>query len=210
MDFEKNYRPHPLIRVILAVPLLYLNRVRQAVAGLVGVSLAAQDVSPYPPGSYTGATPAVWLSGQAEYVLVGHRERRRYFHETLQDAANKVSESVAAGIHPILCMERDKAGAQIAALDDVGLEQSILAYTPGDAVRLEVSRSTDDILDAAEYFSQLTGGRPVLYGGGVNADNVADFMVLSDLAGVMTADGCRDPLRFVDLLAGAGRVMADR
>ncbi len=206
-EFAKGYRPLPGLRVILAVPFLHLDRVRQQAARLGRVRLAAQDVSPYPPGSYTGATPAAWLAGVTEYVLIGHRERRRYFHETPQDAANKVSEAVAAGLRPILCMDRSEAGAQVAALDPAGLEQLIAAYTPADAVQLEVARSAGAIAEGAEYFSGLAGGRPVLYGGGVNADTVGELIALPQLAGVMTAAGCLDPRHFIDLLARAGEAL---
>ncbi|GBE13878.1 triosephosphate isomerase [bacterium BMS3Bbin14] len=206
-DFAKGYQPLPGLRVILAVPFLHLDRVRHQAARLDRVYLAAQDVSPYPPGSYTGATPAAWLAGLAEYVLIGHRERRRYFHETTQDAANKVNEAVAAGLRPILCMDRNEAGAQVAALDLAGLEQVVLAYTPADAVQLEVARSAGAIAGAAEYFSGLSGGRPVLYGGGVNADTVGDLIALPRLAGVMTAAGCLDPRHFIDLLVRAGEAL---
>ena len=139
--------------------------------------------------------------------MIGHRERRRYFHETMQDAANKVNEAVAAGLHPILCMDRNEAGAQVAALDLAGLERVIPAYTPADAVQLEVARSAGAIAGAAEYFSELSGGRPVLYGGGVNADTVGDLIVLPRLAGVMTAAGCLDPKLFINLLARAGEAL---
>ncbi len=206
-EFAEGYRPLPGLLVILAVPFLYLERARHPVARLARVCLAAQDVSPYPPGSYTGATPAAWLTGLTEYVLIGHREQRRYFHETTQDAANKVSEAVASGLRPILCMDRNEAGAQVAALDPAGLEQVILAYTPADAVQLEVARSADAIAGAAEYFSGLSGGRPVLYGGGVNADTIGDLIALPYLAGVMTAAGCLDPRHFIALLARAGEAL---
>ncbi len=206
--FAEGYHPLPGLRVILAVPFLHLDRVRQQAAGFARVYLAAQDVSPYPPGSYTGETPAAWLAGLTKYVLIGHRERRRYFHETMQDAANKVSEAVAAGLHPILCMDRQEAGAQVAALDPAGLEQVISAYTPADAVQLEVARSAGAIAGAAEYFSGLSGGRPVLYGGGVNVETVGDLIVLPQLAGVMTAAGGLDPRHFLALLARAGEALA--
>ncbi len=208
-EFAEGYRPLPGLRVILAVPFLYLDRARHQAARLARVSLAAQDVSPYPPGSYTGATPAAWLAGLTEYVLIGHREQRLYFHETTQDAANKVNEAVAAGLRPILCMDRKEAGAQVAALDPAGLEQLIVAYTPADAVQLEVARSAGAIAGAAEYFSGLSGGRPVLYGGGVNVETVGDLIVLPHLAGVMAAAGGLDPRHFVALLARAGEALGD-
>ncbi len=132
------------------------------------------------------------------------------FYEAIRSdkSANAGSRFFAAGLHPILCMDRQEAGAQVAALDPAGLEQVISAYTPADAVQLEVARSAGAIAGAAEYFSGLSGGRPVLYGGGVNVETVGDLIVLPQLAGVMTAAGGLDPRHFLALLARAGEALA--
>jgi triosephosphate isomerase len=206
--FKKGYRPYPSLRVVLASSFLQLPALAGELSAMEAVFLAAQDVSPFPPGKYTGAVPAAWLAGLADYVLIGHRERRKYFHETIQDAANKAREAAAAGLRPILCLDRKEAGAQVAALDDHVREKTILAYTPGEAESLETAASPDEVADAAAYLSGLSGGRPVLYGGGVNAGNAAGFMALPGVAGVMTAAGSLDPESFVKLLAGAGQAAA--
>jgi triosephosphate isomerase len=185
-----------------------LAEARARCQGLAGVSLAAQDVSPFPQGRYTGATPADWLHGLVEYVLVGHRERRRYFHETNQDAANKVSEVLAAELTPILCVSREGLAGQVAALETAELEKTLLACTPDEAEALELGRNVADVADAARYFAKVTGGRPVLYGGGVQAGNVAGLIVLLELAGVMVAGGSLDPAEFVRLLENADRALA--
>lgn len=204
-EFARLYRPVPETQVILAVPFLAMLAVRGLTLDMRNVALAAQDVSPFPPGGYTGATPAAWLEGVAGFVLVNHRERRRYFRETAQDAANKVSEAVAAGLCPILCLPGADVARHLAPVDSADLERLILAYTPEDAEALEVARNRESVAASARQLAEAGGGRPVLYGGGVNAANVADFITISGLAGVMTAGGSLDPADFVLLLNNVNR-----
>jgi triosephosphate isomerase len=205
--FAGRYRPSKRLRVVLAIPFLMLVEARARCGGLPGVILAAQDVSPFPQGSYTGATPADWLRDLVDYVLVGHRERRRYFHETNQDAANKVSEVLAADLQPVLCVSREGLAGQMAALETAELEKTLLACTPEEAEALALSRSVAAVADAARYFAKMTGGRPVLYGGGVNFSNVAGLIALPELAGVMVAGGSLDPAVFAVLLENAEQAL---
>lgn len=206
--FSGLYRPYDMIRVVLAVPFLSLLSVHGSCQGLEKLALAAQDVSPFPRGGYTGETPAVWLSDIVEFVLVGHRERRKYFHETVQDVANKVSEAVDGGLCPILCSNRDSISRQLAAIDTAELNRSMLAYTPDDADALDVAESPEVISAEARRFSEMSGRSPVLYGGGVQADNVADLITVPELAGVLVAKGCLDPREFISLLDNADRALA--
>jgi len=201
--FQEKYRVAAGIQVVLAVPFFNLPILKKEFGPFDKVSWAAQDASPFPPGSYTGTVPAAWLTGMAEFVLIGHRERRRYFHETLQDAANKVREAAAAGLRPVLCMDRAIAGPQVAALDRSDMENMIIAYTPDEAEALEVARSPGTVAESAAYFKEISGGCPVLYGGGVHKGNVMNFLALPQLSGVMTASGCLDPQDFLALLHNA-------
>lgn len=205
--FAAGYRPSPLLQVVLAVPFLVLVGLRDRSRSLPRVTLAAQDVSPFPQGGYTGATPADWLAGLADYVLVGHRERRRYFHETDQDAANKVNEAVAASLQPILCVSREGLGRQLAALEAADLDKIILACTADEAEALEVARRPASVADDLRYFARLGEGRPVLYGGGVQAGNVGGLIALPECAGVMVAGGCLDPVEFNRLLRQADQAL---
>jgi triosephosphate isomerase len=197
-EFRRSYKPGTSVQVLLAVPFLYMERLGKAVAGMERISLAAQGVSPYPPGSYTGATPAAWLRESCSHVLIGHQERSRYFHEDTASLAAQVRETVAAGIRPILCLDSSNRGNRIAALDSSDLEQTLLAYTPTDAVRLEQAVSDRDINETAAALSG--SGCPVLYGGGVNRDNAADLIRLQGISGIMVGRSCLDGAGFAALV----------
>jgi triosephosphate isomerase len=207
-SFREQYRPDAGIRVVLAAPFLHLQMFGKEFRSSDRVSWAAQDVSPFPPGSYTGSFPAAWLQGMVDFVLTGHRERRRYFHESIQDVAGKVRETTAAGLTPIICMDRQMAAGQIAALDMEDMEQMMIACTPDEAESLEVAGSPGAIAEDAAYFREISGGCPVLYGGGVNKDNVAGFLSQPLLSGVMVASGCLYPQDFAQLLRNAAGAVA--
>jgi triosephosphate isomerase len=206
--FSSGYRPATGVRVVLAVPFPFLLPLRQRFKSVPGVSWAAQDISPYPLGNYTGAVPAAWLAELVEYALIGHRERRRYFHETIQDVANKASEAIAEDIRPILCVDLDVARRQAAAIDTGDMERLLVAYTPSDAEQLEIARSRSGVADGLSRVAALFPGCPVLYGGGVNGGNVAELFRLPQVFGVMAAAACLDPLSFVELLNNAAESLA--
>lgn len=209
-DFAREYKPLPGIQVVLAVPSINLEQLHEKCSHLKKVHLAGQDISPFPQGGYTGALPASWLSGLVEYVLVGHRERRKYFRETVQDVASKVREAVAVGIAPIVCFDRELFSQQAAAIDTSDMDHMICAYTPDDAEALELARSAQAVAEAAELFSDQLGGCPVLYGGGVNEKNISDLITLPKISGVMAASSCLDPHNFIKMLNSASAALTSR
>ena len=208
VEFSSGYSPVAGVRVILAVPFPFLFPLYKRFKSLPGVSWAAQDISSYPVGNYTGAVPAAWLNDLVDYALIGHRERRKYFHETIQDVANKASEAPEEDIEPILCVDLDTARQQAAAIESEDLERLIVAYTPADADQLEIARSVSATADGVRQVAALFPGCPVLYGGGVNGGNVAELFKLPQVSGVMAAGGCLDPHSFVELVRNAGESLA--
>jgi len=198
--FAAVYRPRLDIEVILAVPALALPTVAAKAEILPGVAVAAQSVSAYPQGSYTGSTPAAWLRGLATYTLIGHRERRRYFHETVQDVARQAYESLAEDLQPIICIDRELLVPQAAAMAAEELGHLLWAYTPETPATLEMSRNTADISAFLPKIAQKTDHRPVLYGGGVSADNARELWQVSGLQGIMLGKGCLDAAAFANMI----------
>jgi len=188
------------VEVVIAPPFLYMERVASRLQNEEGVSLAAQGVSPYPPGNYTGATPARWLEGIVRYALVGHRERRKYFHETVIDIAAQIRECVAVGIRPILCLNGEGLAEMKAALDTDELQAISVAYTPDSAVALESAPELSKIEKEVARLSEYFPGCPVLYGGGVNVDNGAAILAVPGISGLLVGRNCLDAVQFGQLV----------
>ena len=198
--FAGVYQPRIDVEVILAVPSLCLERVAEQTRKLAGVSLAAQGVSAYPQGSYTGSTPAAWLRGLVRYTLIGHRERRRYFHETVQEVARQAYESLAEDLQPIVCFDRELLTAQTAAMAVEELGRLIWAYTPDTPATMEMARGEAEILAILPQIARKTDNRPVLYGGGVTVDNAENLWQLPGLSGIMLGQACLDTVAFAAMV----------
>lgn len=198
--FIGAYRPRLDLEVVIAVPFLTMERVAERTRHLAGVCLASQGVSSYPQGSYTGAIPAAWLRGLAKYTLLGHRERRRYFHETVQDVARQAYESLAEDLHPIVCVDRELLTSQTAAMAVEELGRLVWAYTPPTPTTLEMARGEAEILTLLPQLARKIDNRPVLYGGGVTVDNGIGLWQLPGLSGIMLGRGCLDGATFAGLV----------
>lgn len=203
--FAQCYRPHPLVQVVVAPTLLSLESLSSHVKNLrlPGVSLAAQDVSPFPKGSYTGAVAADLIAGLAGYTIVGHNERRRYFHETTMEVVRKVGESIDARLIPLICVDDDNAIAQLGALDDDLSESPLIAYTPQPASGVEVAESPVRVAEAVARIRRLFSIWPILYGGSVGPDNASAYLSLPDLSGVFVGAASLDPDAFAAICSQA-------
>ncbi len=188
----------PGTRMIVAPPFVYLESMSEKIrqSDCKNLHLAAQDISPFPPGAYTGAVAADMIKDAAEYAIVGHAERKRYFHETDQEVANKVREAVDAGIQPILCVDREYARARIAALDEDDLDKVVIGYGPAGFIGRDVSQDLEEAGVAVGEIQKMAPSCPILYGGSIRAGNAADYLQIKGIAGLMVSSGALDPEEF--------------
>lgn len=196
-SFSADYEPSEEVEVVIAPPMIMLAQLADYLFKKgVQVSLAAQDVSPFPPGSYTGATAGDMLKGISDYAIVGHHERRRYFHETSQDVTNKVSETADAGIKPIVCVDTDHAMSQLTSLGDIDCDNLVIAYCPVDALSYREPQAPEKIAEAASFISQVYPARPIIYGGAISEKNVEQFLSISRISGLFIGSASLHPDSF--------------
>lgn len=166
-----------------------------------GALLGAQDVSPFPPGSYTGAVNAKQLRELGvEYCIVGHSERRRWFGETNQTVAAKCRELWEVGIIPILGLDADYAQSQMAALDVDGEHPLIVAYEPVAAIGTGHPQSTRQVDEILGKLLPVIGNFPILYGGSVTAQNARDYLAVEGISGLLVGAGSLDANEFAKII----------
>ena len=204
--FADLYRPADGLEVIVAPPFICLCSLSEYVQALEleNFSLAAQDVSPFPKGSYTGAVAADMIKGMVDYVIIGHSERRRYFHETSQDTANKMSETVDAGLKPIVCIDQPYAMSQLTALNDIDCDELLIAYGSTEAATTRIPEQPKRVAEAAKFISQVQSKRPVLYGGSLMVDNADEYIALPELSGIFVGESSLDAKSFAEICNKVG------
>lgn len=162
--------------------------------------LCAQDVSPFPRGAYTGAVNAKQLKELGvSYCIVGHSERRRYFHETAMDIANKVKELVESGITPILCLEEKDLVPQFASLDQEYLNDCIYCFEPGDGLGGTTTASIEIINSVKNHLGQYVKNARFMYGGSVTLENLDPLLTLN-LAGLLIATASLEPGNYLKIM----------
>lgn len=183
--------------VILAAPFtllqLLVSEIRQRNLPIV---LASQDVSFLPQGSYTGEVPAELVKEFAEYVIVGHSERREQLKETDEMLTQKVEKAHAAGLKSIYCVQNQ--AQQIPA------DVAYVAYEPPSAIGSGNTAGLEDVLQVTGAIaSSSQQQRTFLYGGSVDSENVKTFMDEPSLAGVLVGTKSVDASDFISLLQSA-------
>ena len=173
-------------------------------------ALGAQNVYWEESGAYTGETaPDMLTNVGATYCIIGHSERRGYFHETDEEINKKAKALMAHGIVPISCcgepLEVREAGKHVEFVvdqikkDTEGLEitdpsKYVVAYEPIWAIGTGKTATADDAQEVcgairktlAEIFGQETAdGIRVLYGGSAKPNNVAGFLEKEDVDGAL-------------------------
>lgn len=174
----RGFREEGRVNNIICPPLPYLKPAVDLVNNLhLPIKLGTQDISPFPFGAYTGATSAQMLMGMAKYAIVGHSERRRYFHETNQEIANKIDQCLAVEITPILCVDEPYLRAQINAIPKEQLKKVVVAYEPLEAIGSGKPADPGHTQKVAEQILETSEVEiPVLYGGSVTAETINDFL----------------------------------
>ncbi|OGG34465.1 hypothetical protein A2363_00450 [Candidatus Gottesmanbacteria bacterium RIFOXYB1_FULL_47_11] len=157
--------------------------------------LGAQNVSAYPEGAYTGEVSARQIREFADWVLIGHSERRKYFGETDEILAKKVELAKAAGLKIIYCVPD---GAT-----PIPLGVEVVAYEPVWAIgtgKSDTPENANNVISAIKATSQVAA---VLYGGSVTPENVASFVKESAIDGVLPGGASLDPATFAALITNA-------
>jgi len=167
--------------------------------------LGAQNMNDASEGAFTGEIAASMLQEVgARFVILGHSERRQYFHETDDFIARKVVRAIDSKLIPIVCVGEtfeERKGEQtlkvlqkqLAAVFEKacphGLKEVLIAYEPVWAIGTGLSASNEDVEKALAHIQKLSSQynveSKVLYGGSVGQKNAESLATIPNLNGFL-------------------------
>lgn len=173
------------------------------------MKLGAQDCYWRDEGAFTGEVSATQLRGLAQYVLVGHSERRNLFGEDDREIRFKVQAALRNGLRPVLCIgetqfEHDEGDTRHVISDHVvsgllnvdsdEIKDVLIAYEPIWAVGGDQTAELTDIKKVTDLIRAQVGhmfGKkaaadvPILYGGSVKLSNAKTVLELENVNGLL-------------------------
>jgi triosephosphate isomerase len=212
------------VEIVVAPPFTAVHAVAEA-ARNSNIGVAAQDVYWEREGAFTGeVSPAMVKEAGAEYVIVGHSERRRLFGETDTVVNRKVAAAIGAGLTSIVCIgetleEREREQTftvldrQIKdGLDGFSAEQVaelVVAYEPVWAIGTGRTATSAQAGEAHAHIRkrlrQWFGGDAadrchVIYGGSVKPDNIRELIAEPDVDGALVGGASLDVRGFTEIV----------
>jgi triosephosphate isomerase (TIM) len=213
--------------VVVFPPAPYISLLADQYGGS-GVGIGGQDVSAHEgQGAYTGEVSAAMLADVgAQWVLVGHSERRQYHGESDELVARKFAAACAGGLTPVLCvgetLEQREAGQteaviarQLAAVLAVSgiasFDTAVIAYEPVWAIGTGRTATPAQAQEVHAFIrSQLESEDAMiarltrlLYGGSVKAANAAELFAQSDVDGGLIGGASLTSADFLGICAAA-------
>jgi len=191
--------------VVVCTPATHLTEVKKVIKKVeLGAENSAAEVS----GAYTGEVSAAMVASTgAKYVIIGHSERRAYYHETDEILAKKVKLVLANNLTPIFCigelLSEREAGKHfdvvksqlekgVFDLSEADFSKLVIAYEPVWAIGTgktatsaqaqEIHKVIRDTI-AAKYGKTVADNTSILYGGSCNDKNAAELFANPDVDG---------------------------
>lgn len=212
------------VGIVVCPSIINAYAVSQAVTGSK-VAVGAQNCYAKESGAYTGETaPSMVKSVGAEYVILGHSERREYFNESDAFLADKVKAVLEAGLTPIFCCgetlsQREEGihfpfvkGQLTAALFDLSEEdfrKVVIAYEPIWAIGTGVTATSAQAQEmhkelrahvASKYGETVADDTTILYGGSCKPANAQELFACPDVDGGLIGGASLKARDFTDII----------
>jgi triosephosphate isomerase len=189
------------------------------------IAVGAQNLFWAKEGAYTGEVSGPMLKELgAQWVIIGHSERRQYFGETDETVLKKTNAALEVGLRPIVCVgerieERESGGTAevlrrqfengIAPLAPDRFHQIVIAYEPVWAIGTGRTATPEIAADAHRFLRNQVRSRfgpeaansiRILYGGSVKPDNIQGLMAQPEIDGALVGGASLDPSGFASIV----------
>lgn len=213
--------------IVLCVPYVDIATAAEAAKGSC-LHIGAENVHYEASGAYTGeVSSSMLLEAGAEYVIVGHSERRQYFGETDHTVNLRAKAALSAGMKVILCLgellEARQAGIteeivsmqtklDLAGIAEEDLSRLIIAYEPVWAIGTGLTATPEQADEAcgiirrvvASLYSEKAASElTIQYGGSMNEKNAAELLAKENVDGGLIGGASLVPAKFATIVAAA-------
>jgi triosephosphate isomerase (TIM) len=228
-EFRSLVKDMEDVEIVVAPPFTALHAVAEA-ARNSNVGVAGQNLYWERQGAFTGEVSGEMVrEAGAEYVIIGHSERRRLFGDTDEAVNRRLQAALAVRLTPIVCIgetleERD-ANQTLDILDrqiKVGLDgmsgeqigSLVLAYEPVWAIGTGRNATPEQAGEAHAHIRQrlrqwfgadAADHCHVIYGGSVKPDNIHELVALSDVDGALVGGASLEIKSFHAIVARSRR-----
>jgi triosephosphate isomerase len=225
-ELGERVKPEWQVGVAVFPPYVYLaDAVRMLEEA--DIDVGAQDVCVHPVGAFTGQVSASMLKDVGcRYVIVGHSERRRLYHDDDTLVARKFGAVLSVGLSPVLCVgetleehEAERTEAVVARqLDAVtamngvkSLGSALIAYEPVWAIGTGRTATPEQAQAVHAYVrhriyrqdAKVSTEVRILYGGSVKASNAAELFSMPDVDGGLVGGASLSADEFLQIIAAA-------
>jgi triosephosphate isomerase len=212
------------VEIVVAPPFTAVHAVAEA-ARNTSVGVAAQDLYWESHGAFTGEVSAAMIKeAGAEYVIIGHSERRQLFGETDVTVNRKLNAARGAGLTPIVCIgetlderERNRTldvldtqlKGGLDGLTGTELAELVIAYEPVWAIgtgRVATAAQAGEAhahirTRLRQWFGADAADRcHVIYGGSVKPDNIGELIAQEDVDGALVGGASLELRSFTDII----------
>jgi triosephosphate isomerase (TIM) len=213
------------VRVVLCVPFPYLVPLKNQLGKNTRIDVGAQNCSEHEAGAYTGEVSAPMLRSMGiPYVILGHSERRQYFHEDGKLLAKKIDIALKYGLTPIFCcgepldvreknqhekLVQRQLEEALFHLDAAAFQKLVIAYEPVWAIGTGKTASAQQAQDmhavirkhiAGKYDQSTADNISILYGGSVNAANAKELFGSPDVDGGLVGGASLKSREFTEII----------
>jgi triosephosphate isomerase len=194
----------PRCTVVICPPATLLAPLN-AIAAPSGIVAGGQDCHPMPSGAHTGDVSALMLADAgAQYVVVGHSERRASYGESDDLVRGKAVAAMTAGLRPIICVGETEAERRAGRAEEVVASQLansvpeqigqlgiVVAYEPVWAIGTGLTPTSEDIAQMhgtirrllSERFGDVGARTRILYGGSMKPANAREILGIENVNG---------------------------
>lgn len=216
-----------LPEIVVAPPYLIVEDAAMLAQGW-DVKIAAQNCASEKEGAFTGEISAHMLRAiKANYVILGHSERRAYFYETNQIIAKKINCALESELHVICCIGESLQEREAAKefqtvthqleeclfhLNKEQMKKIVIAYEPVWAIGTGKTASPAQAQEMHNYIRSVISGKfgketsediSILYGGSCNPKNAASIFSQPDVDGGLIGGASLNARDFINVIKAA-------